>query len=294
MKFALLHFPQLDRRSVSTSNTLILEAAKKRGHTMEVINAYDCQIDIASGSVLYKEKVFPAFDAILVRPGIGEDTLTEISLIRQLEGMGYVVVNKASAIAKVKNKAWQYQLLKEGGFTIPKTWIIQSKESYDSVIKEVVFPLVLKTIQGNQGTGVLLAESARALSPMIDYFTHKKETILLQEYIESQGSDIRLFVVGGNVVATMQRKAPQGEFRSNAHVSCETVAVSVSEEEKQIAQKASEFMGLEVAGVDLLRGAKGIYLLEVNANPGLEFVSKASGVNVADRVVEYLEKVAAK
>jgi len=203
------------------------------------------------------------------------------------------VINTHSAVHRAKNKIRTLQLLHHYGIPMPKTVVLFGDEILDVVMHEFQYPVVVKSAYGAGGSGVFIAESKRSLKPVVEHFLKriKTEPIKIQEYIaESKGKDLRLFVVGKHVVATMQRSAKKGEFRSNFHKGGTVKSIDPTAEEVKMALDASIGLGLDISGVDILRTKKGPVIIEVNSQPGLEGITKATGIDVAKKIIEYVQR----
>lgn len=281
----------LSRKASLYSTRRLLEAAKERGHSVRVVNYARCYMNIASR----KPEVLMAgrslsFDAIIPRIGASY-TFYGTALVRQFETMGTFSLNESQAIARSRDKLRSLQLLAAEGIGLPVTSFARSTRDIDGLIKLVGgAPLIVKFLEGTQGVGVVLAETTKAAESVIAAFAQLNANILVQEYIkEAGGADVRAFVVGGKVVASMMRQGPEGEFRSNLHRGGSATKVKLSPEEKSTAIRSAKILGLHVAGVDLLRSNHGPVVMEVNSSPGLEGIETTSGVDVAGKIIEFLE-----
>ncbi len=288
MKIAIL-----SRRAKLYSTLRLMEAAKKRGHLVEVIDTLRCYMNIASHkpSIHYKGKSLAHFDAVIPRIG-ASITFYGTAVLRQCEMMGIFPVNESVAISRSRDKLRSLQLLSRKGIGLPITGFAHSPDDTEDLIRMVGgSPVVIKLLEGTQGMGVVLAESAKAAESIIDAFVGLKVNILVQEYIrEAEGSDIRCLVVGGKVVASMKRVAKAGEFRSNIHRGGSSSPIKITPEERQTAVRAAHIMGLNVAGVDILRSSHGPLVLEVNSSPGLQGIETTTGVDVADKIIQFIEE----
>jgi ribosomal protein S6--L-glutamate ligase len=206
--------------------------------------------------------------------------------------MGVYCVNRSMAITRSRDKLRCLQLLSRKGLGLPITGFSHSPGDIKDLITMVGgAPLVIKLLEGTQGIGVVLAETGKAAESVIEAFLGLKANIMVQEYIkEAKGTDIRCLVVGGQVVAAMQRKARQGEFRSNVHRGGIATPTTLSAQERKTAILAANLMGLNVAGVDMLRSERGPLIMEINSSPGLEGIEKATGVDVAGSIIHFIEK----
>lgn len=287
MKIAIL-----SRRTKLYSTLRLVEAAKKRGHVVDVIDTLRCYMNIASHkpSIHYKGKRLPHFDAVIPRIG-ASITFYGTAVLRQCEMMGIFPVNESVAISRSRDKLRSLQLLSRKGIGLPITGFAHSPDDTQDLIRMVGgSPVVIKLLEGTQGKGVVLAETPKAAESVIEAFAGLKVNILVQEYIkEAEGTDIRCFVVGGRVVASMKRIAKPGEFRSNIHQGGSGSPVKITRDERQTAIKAAQILGLNVAGVDILRSNHGPLVLEVNSSPGLQGIEAATKIDVADKIIEFIE-----
>jgi ribosomal protein S6--L-glutamate ligase len=276
------------------SNKRIIEAAKERGHEIEFANVGECyiKVDSANSEIFYDEgKRIEKIDHVIprIKPAI---TFYAGVIIRQFEALGINCLNGSEAIAKSRDKLHTLQILSQHQIDIPTTSFANSSYETKDLIKLVgSAPLVVKLLEGTKGVGVMLAETNKAAESVIDAFRSLKADILVQHYIkESKGQDIRCFVVGNKVVAAMERSAQEGEFRANIHLGATAREIEISDEEKRIAVKAAKLIGLDVAGVDMVRSSTGSKILEINSSPGLEGIEKATGIDIAGKMIEFLEK----
>jgi ribosomal protein S6--L-glutamate ligase len=284
----------LSRSSNIYSTKRLMEAARARGHEVDVIDTLKCYMEITSKKpmVHYQDRILDDFDAIIPRIG-ASITFYGTAVIRQFEMMGVTSLNESVAISRARDKLRSLQLLSRMGIGLPITGFAHSTKMTQELIKLVGgAPLVIKLLEGTQGKGVVLAETDGAAESVIDAFREMDANILVQEFIkEARGSDIRCFVIGDEVVATMKRTAKVGEFRSNLHRGGSAEIVSITKEERLAALGATKALGLNVAGVDLLRSARGPLIMEVNSSPGLNGIETATGKDVAGMIIEYLEKM---
>ncbi len=276
------------------SNKRIMEAGAIRGHEMEFLNIKECymKLDAKLPEIHYRGgKILHRFDAIIprIRPSV---TFYGCALTRQFEALKVFSLNSSKAIAQSRDKLYSLQLLLNQGIDIPTTGFANSPLDTDDLIKMVGgSPLIVKLLEGTQGKGVVLAETKKAAESVINAFKSVNANILVQEFIkEANGKDIRCFVVDGKVVAAIQREALPGEFRANIHLGGKASVVRITEEERKIAIKAAKAMELKVAGVDIIRSAKGPLLLEVNSSPGLEGIESATNKDIAGKMIQAIEK----
>lgn len=276
------------------SNRRIMEAGEMRGHEMHFLNIKECymKLDATKPEIHNRDgRVLNDFDAIIprIRPSI---TFYGCALTRQFEALKVFCLNSSAAITQSRDKLFSLQLLLNNHIDIPTTGFASSPLDTDDLIKMVGGPpLIVKLLEGTQGKGVVLAETKKAAESVINAFKSLNANILVQEFIkEANGKDLRLFVVDGKVVAAIQREATPGEFRANIHLGGSATVIKPTKEEKRIAIKAAKAMGLQVAGVDIIRSSKGPLLLEVNSSPGLEGIESATHVDIAGEMIKAIEK----
>ncbi len=287
MKIAVL---SRNRRLYSTRR--LIEAGAARGHDMHVIDHLRCYMNIASHkpAVHYKGKALEDFDAVIPRIGASV-TFYGTAVLRQFEMTGVFPLNESVAISRSRDKLRSLQLLSRRGIGMPVTGFAHSPDDTDDLLALVGgAPVVIKLIEGTQGVGVVLAETQQAAESVIDAFRGLNANFLVQEFIgEARGSDIRAFVIGNKVVAAMRRQAKEGEFRSNLHRGGSATVVKLTPEERSTAVRSARIMGLNVAGVDMLRSNHGPVVMEVNSSPGLEGIEAATGKDIADLIVRFIE-----
>ena len=278
-----------DIRLYSTSR--LYESAKDRGHDTEVVSYLRCYMNIAKA----KPRVFfqgrqMNFDVVIPRIA-ATWTFYGAAVVRQFELTGTLSANSSSSISRSRDKLRALQLIGNSGVEMPVTGYVHLSRDIESVLNTVGQPpYVIKLLEGTQGRGVVLTETMEAAISAIETMKKIDANILIQEFIsESKGEDIRAIVVGDKVVASMKRKAKPGEFRSNVHLGGTVENYELNKQEEESAIKAAKVLGLSVAGVDLIQSNRGPLVLEVNSSPGLEGIEKASGVDVADKIIEYLE-----
>ncbi len=283
----------LSRRPELYSTERLVESAKSRGHDVRVINHLLCYMSIASHrpEIHYKGEAVDDLHAIIPRIGASV-TFYGTAVVRQFEMMGVYAVNESVAISRSRDKLRSLQLLSRKGIGLPVTGFAHSTKATDDLIQMVGgAPLIVKLLEGTQGKGVLLADTEQAAQSTIEAFRTLKTRFLVQEFIkEAGGADIRCFVIGDKVVASMIRKGKAGEFRSNIHRGGSASQIKITPEERSTATRSARIMGLNVAGVDLLRSNHGPLVMEVNSSPGLEGIEKATGVDVAGKIIEFIEK----
>jgi ribosomal protein S6--L-glutamate ligase len=286
MKLAIL-----SRNTKLYSTQRLVSAARERGHTVRVLDPLRCYMKIAPGSfqLNYKGKPLTGVEAVIPRIGASV-TRYGTAVLRQFEMMGAYTPNSSDAILRARDKLRCHQLLAGQGIGLPSTVFGDNPDDTDDLLRLLGKPPhVIKLIEGSQGNGVVLAERLSASRSVIEAFRGLYANFLVQEFIaEAGGADIRCFVVGERVVAAMHRQAEPGEFRSNLHRGGQASRARLTEAEKKTALRAAKVMGLEVAGVDLLRSRTGPLVLEVNSSPGLEGIEGATKVDVAGAIIEHV------
>jgi ribosomal protein S6--L-glutamate ligase len=277
----------LSRNPRLYSTRRLVEAGTERGHEMVVIDTLRAYMNIASHKpqIHYRGKPLGGFDAVIPRIGASV-TFYGCAVLRQFEMMGVFPLNESVAIARSRDKLRSLQLLSRRGIGLPVTGFAHSPDDIPDLIQMVNgAPLVIK------GIGVVLCETTKAAESVIEAFMGLKQDIMVQEYIqEAGGADIRCFVVGDKVIASMKRQAKPGEFRSNLHRGGTASLIKITPEERMTAIRAAKVMGLGVAGVDILRSNHGPLVMEVNSSPGLEGIEVTTGKDVAGMIIDYLEK----
>ena len=290
MKIAII-----SRNAKLYSPTRMVEEAKAKGHEVRVIDPLRCYMTIASQrpTIHYKGEELTGYDAIIPRIG-ASITFFGTAVVRQFEMMNVYSINESVAISRSRDKLRSLQLLARKGIGLPVTGFAHSTQYTKDLIKLAGgAPLVIKLLEGTQGIGVVLAETGKAAESVIEAFRGLKENILVQEFIkEAKGADLRCFVIGDKVVAAMKRQGGEGEFRSNLHRGGNATLAKLTPEERLTAVRAARIMGLNVAGVDLLRSNHGPVVMEVNSSPGLEGIERATEKNVAGMIINFIEKEA--
>lgn len=283
----------LSQNKTLYSTRRLVEAAQERGYQVQVINPLECYINISmqQSSIHIGGVELPSFDAVIPRIGAGI-TFYGTAVVRQFEMMATYTLNSSMGISRSRDKLRSMQLLSRKGIGLPVTGFANKPSDIPDLIDMVGgAPLVIKLLEGTQGIGVVLAETRKAAESVIEAFMGLKANIMVQEYIkEAQGADIRCFVLGDKVIAAMKRQALPGEFRSNLHRGGTATLVKLSPEERSIAVRAAKTMGLNVAGVDILRSNHGPVVMEVNSSPGLEGIEAATGKDVAGAIIEFIAK----
>jgi len=268
-------------------------AAEERGHELDIIDTLRCYMNIASRrpEIYYNGQKLTGYDAVIPRIG-ASITFYGMAVLRQFEIMGVYPLNESVAIGRSRDKLRSMQLMARDGIGLPVTTFAHDPKQTDEVLKLAGgAPIVIKLLEGTQGIGVVLADTNRSAKSVIEAFRGAGVNILLQEFIkEAGGTDIRAIVVGGRVVAAMKRTGAEGDFRSNLHRGGSAQVVKLSPEERATAVRAAKTMGLNACGVDMLRANHGPVVMEVNSSPGLEGVEKATGLDIAGKMIEFLEK----
>ena len=288
MKIAMLA-----RNAELYSHKRLVEAAEERGHTIDIINTIKCYINITSHrpELHYRGEKLDGYDAVIPRIG-ASITYYGLAVLRQFEMMGVYSLNESTAIGRSRDKLRSMQLLARDGIGLPVTAFAHDTGRTDEVIEMVGgAPCVIKLIEGTQGLGVVLGETKRSARSVVEGFRGAKVNILVQEFIkEASSTDIRMLVVGNKVVASMERKGGEGDFRSNLHRGGSSNKVKITPMERSTAVRACKSMGLNVGGVDILRSNHGPVVMEVNSSPGLEGIEGATNTDVAGTMIDFLEK----
>ncbi|MEQ8368909.1 MAG: 30S ribosomal protein S6--L-glutamate ligase [Roseicyclus sp.] len=275
------------------SHVRLKEAAESRGHELDIINTLRCYMNIASRrpEIYYNGEKLTGYDAVIPRIG-ASITFYGTAVLRQFEMMGVYPLNESFAIGRSRDKLRSMQLLARDGIGLPVTTFAHDPKQTEEVLELAGgAPIVIKLLEGTQGIGVVLADTKRSAKSVVEAFRGAGVNILLQEFIkEAGGTDIRAIVVGGKVIAAMKRTGAEGDFRSNLHRGGSAQVVKLSPEERATAVRAAKSMGLNVCGVDMLRANHGPVVMEVNSSPGLEGVEKATGLDIAGKIIEYIEK----
>lgn len=275
------------------STRRLVEAGVDRGHDMRVINHKRCYMNIVSHKpeIHYRGESIRGVDAIIPRIG-ASISFYGAAVVRQFEMMGVYSLNESVAITRSRDKLRALQLLSRKGIGLPVTGFANSPDDTEDLLQVVGgAPVVIKLLEGTQGVGVVLAETKKAASSVIEAFRGLKANFMVQEFIEeAKGADIRCFVVGDKVVAAMKRQGKEGEFRSNLHRGGTASLIKITPEERSTAVRSAKVMGLNVAGVDLLRSNHGPVVLEVNSSPGLEGIEDATGKDIASMIIQFIEK----
>ena len=287
MKIAMLA-----RNANLYSHKRLVEAAEERGHKLDILNTLRCTMNIRSHkpTILYNGETLTGYDAVIPRIG-ASITHYGLAVLRQFEMMGVWPLNESVAIGRSRDKLRSMQIFAKHGLGLPVTAFAHDPKQTEEVLKVVGgAPAVIKLLEGTQGIGVVLADTDRSAKSVIEAFRGVNVNILVQEFIKEAGSsDIRIFVVGGKVMAAMMRTGAEGDFRSNLHRGVSAKSIKITPEERSTAVRAAKVMGLNVAGVDILRANHGPVIMEVNSSPGLEGIESATGKDVAGTIIEFIE-----
>jgi ribosomal protein S6--L-glutamate ligase len=274
------------------SHRRLVEAALARGHTIDVIDTLQVYMNVAAHhpQIKYKGESLEGYDAVIPRIG-ASITMYGLAVLRQLEIMGVWSLNDSLSIGKSRDKLRSMQILAHKGIGLPVTAFAHSTLYTNDMIEMVGgAPIVIKLLEGTQGLGVVLGETHTSARSVIEAFRKLNVNILLQEYIkEAEASDIRCFIVGGKVIASMKRQGPTGDFRSNLHLGGTATKEKITPVERSVAVRSASLMGLNVCGVDLLRTHHGPVVMEVNSSPGLEGIEKTTGIDIATKIIQYIE-----
>ena len=282
----------LSRNKNLYSTSRLVEAGNKLGHNVRVVDYMRCFMNITSRkpTIFYGGESLGKVDSVIPRIG-ASNTFYGTAVVKQFEMMDSYCVNTSEAIANSRDKLRSLQILAEAGINMPITGFACHTKDIEGVIESVgSTPLIMKLLQGTQGQGIVLAETRKAAESVMSAFRQLDADIMVQEFIkESGGTDIRAFVVGDEVVASMKRIAPEGEFRSNVHRGGTMEKVQLTSEEENMAVNASRILGLSIAGVDLMRSKRGPLILEVNSSPGLQGIESCSEVDVAEKIILHIQ-----
>ncbi len=275
------------------SHRRLVEAAEARGHHVDIINTTQCYANITSErpQLLYRGEALEGYDAVIPRIG-ASITFYGLAVLRQFEMMGVWALNGSVAIGRARDKLWALQIMSSLGVGLPVTSFANSARRAEDLIRMVGGPpVVIKLVEGTQGLGVVLGETMPSAKSTFEAFREAKINILVQEFVkEAGGADIRAFVIGDRVVGAMRRQGGPGEFRSNLHRGGTAEKISITPEERSAAVRACEALGLNVAGVDMLRSSRGPVLIEVNSTPGLRGIEQSTGLDIADLIVAFIQE----
>jgi ribosomal protein S6--L-glutamate ligase len=275
------------------STRRLVEAGKKKGHEMHVIDHSKCDLVIEKRKpgLIYKGKEIEGVDGVIPRIG-ASITFYGTAVVRQFEMMKVFTAVESQALVRSRDKLRSLQILSRAGLGLPKTVFSNYSKNVGAIIdKAGGAPVVIKLLEGTQGLGVVLADNRNSAESILEAFNGLQARVIVQEFIkEAMGADLRVFVVDGVVVGAMKRQGKEGEFRSNLHRGGTANIIELSDEEENAAIKATKAMGLGVAGVDLLQSARGPLILEVNSSPGLEGIELATGKDIAGQIIKYVER----
>lgn len=292
-----MHIGILSRNHDLYSTKRLVEASEDRGHDVEVIDHLKCTIVMEQNkpTIIYKGRSLDYINAIVPRIGASV-TFYGSAVVRQFEMMKVFTAVESQALIRSRDKLRSLQILSRAGLGLPKTVFTNYSRDTDDILNAVGgAPVIIKLLEGTQGLGVVLADNRKSAASVIEAFHGLKARVIVQEFVkEAGGADIRAFVVDGHVVGAMKRQAKEGEFRSNLHRGGTSSVIKLSRKEKSTAIAAARKMGLGVAGVDMLQSSRGPLILEVNSSPGLEGIENATGVDIAGKIIEYLERNAGK
>ena len=276
------------------------QAAEASGHQVDILDPNRCLLKLAQNrphfQLYYQPNneaapyLLPDYDAVIPRFG-STSTKMGCAVLRHFAARNVPCLNDERSFLQARDKWQSLQILAQAGIAIPNTVLLGSEFQPQDGVAQVKSPTILKTLSGSQGIGVILAERPQSAVSILETLKQANIPVLLQDFIEeAQGSDLRCFVIGDGVIASMQRTGQNGEFRANFHRGGTAEKIQLSEEEKAIAVKAAKTLGLDIAGVDLIRSEQGLLVLEVNASPGLEMIEKTNGIDIAVQMIAYLEK----
>ncbi|OSQ48046.1 30S ribosomal protein S6--L-glutamate ligase [Thalassospira alkalitolerans] len=275
------------------SHKRLVEAAELRGHEIDVINTLRATMNITSSkpAIYYNGRTLDDYDAVIPRIGVSV-TFFGLAVLRQFEMMGVYPLNESVAIGRSRDKLRSLQILSRRGIGLPVTAFGHDPKKTDELLKIVGgAPVVIKLLEGTQGIGVVLGETEKSAKSVIEAFRGANVDIMVQEFIKEAGnSDIRCFVVGGKVIASMERTGAPGDFRSNIHRGGSARTIKITAQERTTAVEAAKAMGLNVCGVDILRSNHGPVVMEVNSSPGLEGIEGATGLDIAGMIIDFMEK----
>ncbi|MFZ4059626.1 MAG: 30S ribosomal protein S6--L-glutamate ligase [Bacteroidia bacterium] len=287
-----MHLAILSRNANLYSTKRLVQAAEQRGHRVTVIDVLKCNLlmEKRNPGIYYQNGYVTDVDGVIPRIGASV-TFYGTAVVRQFEMKKVFSAVESQALVRSRDKLRSLQILSRAGLGLPKTVFTNFARNVDPILETLGTPVVIKILEGTQGLGVVLAENRNAAKSVIEAFHSLKVRIIMQEFIaEAKGADIRAFVVDGKVVGAMKRQAKEGEFRSNLHQGGSASVVRLNAEEKETALRAAKAMGLGVAGVDMLQSKRGPLVMEVNSSPGLEGIEKATGKDIAGKIIQYMER----
>ena len=283
----------LSRSANLYSTNALVEAARRRGHFVRVLDHLQCDLIVNTGKLElnYNYEAIKRVDAVIPRIGYSA-TAYGAAVIKHFEGVGVYTLLSSQVLLSCRDKLSCLQHLAAHDIPIPKTGVTNNQYTVRDILHQVSQPpYVIKLLHGTQGLGVILSETRNNAESIIEAFIKTEDNVLVQQYIpESKGSDLRVFVVGNKVVAAMKRQAQPGEFRSNLHRGGYSYVVKLSSAEEELALKTAQIMGVNVAGIDILQGSEGPMVIEVNVSPGLEGIEGTTGVDIAGDIIRYVEQ----
>ncbi len=292
MKRKNLNIVILSRNEKLYSTRRLKEAALALGHSVQIVDYLQCYMNVREqrSPVHYKGEVLAPPDAIIPRIG-AKRTFYGTAILRQFETMGIYTINRSIAITRSRDKLRSLQLLARKGIALPTTGFAHAHGDIQDLMAIVGGPpFIIKLIEGTQGIGVVLVETEKTAESVLQAMLELRGNLIVQEYIqEANGSDIRCFVIGDKVVAAMKRQAKPGDFRSNVHRGGSAQEIKITKAERELAVSASKIMGLQLAGVDLLRSSRGPLVIEINSSPGLEGIEEATGKDIATMIIQHME-----
>ncbi len=295
MKRKNLNIAILSRNGSLYSTRRLQEAAEALGHSVQIVDYLQCYMNIAErqSPIHYQGSILEMPDAIIPRIGANR-TFYGCAMLRQFETKGIYTINRSIAITRSRDKLRTLQLLARKGMKLPATGFAHANGDLQDLMSIVGGPpFIIKLIEGTQGIGVVLVESVKTAESVLQAMLELKGNIIVQEYIkEAEGADIRCFVIGDKVVAAMKRQAKPGDFRSNVHRGGTATEIKITKAERETAVAAAKIMGLELAGVDLLRSSRGPLVIEINSSPGLEGIEGATGKDIATLIIKHIENYA--
>jgi ribosomal protein S6--L-glutamate ligase len=287
-----MHLAILSRNANLYSTKRLVQAAEQRGHRVTVIDVLKCNLlmEKRNPGIYYQNGYLTDVDGVIPRIGASV-TFYGTAVVRQFEMKKVFSAVESQALVRSRDKLRSLQILSRAGLGLPKTVFTNFARNVDPILEILGTPVVIKILEGTQGLGVVLAENRNAAKSVVEAFHSLKVRIIMQEFIaEAKGADIRAFVVDGKVVGAMKRQAKEGEFRSNLHQGGTASVVRLNAEEKETALRAAKAMGLGVAGVDMLQSKRGPLVMEVNSSPGLEGIERATGKDIAGKIIQYMER----
>lgn len=283
----------LSRSSALYSTQSLMIAGRRRGHDIRVIDHMQCNLTLTKGKhgIYFQNEELKGYDAVIPRIG-SSVTGYGAAVIRQFESKKIFTTLSSDALLKSRDKLNCLQIMAEHNIDIPKSLLVNNTYTIPEMLDKLdSYPVIVKLINSTHGLGVMKADDPTSAESLIETFLKLRQRVIIQEFIEeSNGADVRVFIVGDEIVGVMQRQAKEGEFRSNLHRGGTSFVVELNDEEAMVAKKAARILGLAVAGVDMLRSKRGPLILEVNASPGLEGIEGTTGVDIAGKIIEYIQR----